>query len=203
MNKIPLMVDLSNKNILIIGGGTVAERRARRIYNKCKTITIISPAITDGMKALTEASHVTWLNQKVMPTDLLKKDMIIIATNDPVINQMVLNSAPDHTWINATHAAEKGQIDFPLTLERGKLQIAISTGAASPILAKKIKNELDQSYPEDYANYVEFLFNVRKLVKQSWLQKEQKQEILSSLVENPIFDAEQQADFLVKLKEQM
>ncbi|MFC4404771.1 NAD(P)-binding protein [Gracilibacillus xinjiangensis] len=203
MNKIPLMVDLSNKTVLIIGGGTVAERRAKRIHKKCKSLKIISPDVTAYIKDLVIRSNVSWIKKNCTPSDLSKQDIIIIATNDPVVNQMVLKHAPTHTWVNASHDAGKGHIDFPITLERGKLQIAISTGSSSPLLAKKIKKDLELTYTSNYESYIEFLFHVRNLVKSSSFSKKRKHNILQSVVDQPIFDVEKQAEFLSKLKEQM
>ncbi|SER98806.1 precorrin-2 dehydrogenase / sirohydrochlorin ferrochelatase [Gracilibacillus ureilyticus] len=203
MKKIPLMVDLSDKSIVIIGGGKIAERRVKRLYNHCSSLTIISPEITSGLNKLTMRENITWLKKQISPDDLACHDLIIIATNNDTVNQMVLTNAPADAWINACHDSEKGNIDFPVTVERGKLQISISTGASSPFLAKKIKEELQNTYTVSYESYVDFLFQVRGLVKNSPLPDEQKHHILYSVVEEPIFNSKEQAAFLLKLKEQM
>ncbi|WP_277678829.1 NAD(P)-dependent oxidoreductase [Gracilibacillus dipsosauri] len=202
MTKIPMMVSLSNKKVVIIGGGQISERKTCRLVEYGIKPTLISPSITERLRQMIQHYDLNWIKKECSPSDLPYYDVIIIATNCSSVNQMILDHKPKHAWVNATHHASKGEIEFPIALRRGKLQIAISTGGSSPILAKKIKAQLEHDFPEDYDTYIDFLHQARSLLKQAKVGSNIRIELLEKIVNKPIYKVEEQKNFLNMLKEQ-
>ncbi|WP_077065062.1 NAD(P)-binding protein [Gracilibacillus massiliensis] len=200
---LPLLVNLTNKSIVIIGGGKVAERRLSQLLDFKQSITVVSPTLTDTMKEIITINNIKWSNAPFRKEDIENADLIIVATNDETINDNIIKHAPKTAWINAAHHAEKGTIHFPITLKRGRLQIAISTGGASPLLAKRIKKEIDSQFPEDYEGYIDFLFEARAIIKKLDINKTEKHQLLKDIVHNPIYETEKQQTIITTLKKQM
>ncbi|MDL4842241.1 NAD(P)-binding protein [Aquibacillus rhizosphaerae] len=203
MTSIPLMVDLKEKRVIVVGGGKVAQRRISTIINTGASIVVISPHITPVINEWYQQDKIEWLEKEFSVGDLDDAFLTIIATNNSTINKMATESAPKQTLINAVEDAELGNTKFPIHLKRGRLSIAISTGGASPILAKKIKHQLNQTYDERYESYLDFLFEARSLIKQTSLPIHKKKELLQKLVSDDFLTYEEQQHELLALKKEI
>ena len=193
---VPIMLNLTNKNVIIIGGGKIAERRITTLLNSNASITVISPQVTPKIKRYIENKKVKWVNRPFTPNDLHEAFLVVVATDDTVINELVVENAPTNALINVVEDAKQGNIQFPANFKRGKLTIAVSTDGASPILTKRIKDKLEAEYDENYEYYLDFLYEARALVKKSNLTKEEKREVLKELVTDNFFDEKKQQDWI-------
>ncbi|MFD2655962.1 precorrin-2 dehydrogenase/sirohydrochlorin ferrochelatase family protein [Gracilibacillus thailandensis] len=200
MNYLPFFLNLENKQIVIIGGGKVAERRLRRLLPFKENITIVSPTLTESLQQLIHLHNIHLLQTKCELKHFKQANLIVIATNDVETNQYVVQNAPSSAWINATHQAEAGNMHFPITIQRGKLQIAISTGGASPILAKRLKESIEAELPDQYEQYIDFLFEARQLMKQLNISSSVREKLLHEVVENPIYSQKEQQIWIEKIK---
>ncbi|WP_208589463.1 precorrin-2 dehydrogenase/sirohydrochlorin ferrochelatase family protein [Gracilibacillus suaedae] len=200
MEYLPFFINLQNKQIVIIGGGNVAERRLRRLLPFKENITLVSPTLTKSLYQLIDLHNIHLLQTKCELDHFKQADLIVIATNDDVINQYVIQNAPSSAWINATHQAEAGNIHFPITIQKGKLQIAISTSGASPILAKRLKKSIEAEIPDHYEQYIDFLFEARQLLKQLNISSSVHQKLLHEIVEKPIYSRKEQQTWIEKVK---
>ncbi|MGP4040505.1 NAD(P)-binding protein [Gracilibacillus sp. D59] len=203
MYYLPFFINLQKKQIVIIGGGKVAERRLLRLLPFRENIIIVSPSLTESLRQLVDLHNISWVQTKCHLDHFKKADLIVVATNDPVTNKYVIEHAPSSAWINATHQAECGNIHFPVTIQKGKLQIAISTGGASPILAKKIKNSIEADIPDQYEQYIDFLFEARQLIKKLSISQPTKKQLLQEIVEKPVYSQKEQQAWIEKFKRQM
>ncbi|MDX8044825.1 NAD(P)-binding protein [Gracilibacillus sp. S3-1-1] len=199
-NFLPFFIDLKDKKIVIIGGGNIAERRIKRLLPFREHISIVSPTLTESLEQMIQSHHISWVKETCQKQHLQHADFIVIATNDPTTNRYITENAPASAWVNASHQADAGNIHFPTTIEKGRLKIAISTGGASPILAKKIKDSIEQAIPDQYDKYIDFLFEARQLIKQSKLTNIERKQLLQELVESPIYAHTEQQKWLEQLK---
>ena len=197
---IPLMFDLNNKNIVIIGGGHVAERRIRLLLESGGKITVTSPKITQEIRNYWEQGKVNWLKKYFEPNDISNAFLVIIATNNPQVNELVLQYAQKNTLINDATNASNGNVHFPTIMKRGRLTISVATNGASPMLTKKIKQQLEATFPKNYGEYVDFLYECRELLKNSPLPKEEQQKLLKQLLDDDFHSKTNQQQFLSWLK---
>ncbi|GAB2543602.1 precorrin-2 dehydrogenase/sirohydrochlorin ferrochelatase family protein [Gracilibacillus alcaliphilus] len=196
MTYLPFLLNLQKKQIIIIGGGKVAARRLQTLLPFRQNITLISPEVTEAVQRLIKQYDIEWVAAHCQRHHLEAADMIIIATNDQDTNQYILDHAPSTAWINAAHHAEKGNLTFPVTLTKGRLQIAISTGGSSPILAKKLRQELEAQLPTTYEDYIDFLYQARLAVKAHIHSSDERQQLLQEIVDHPIYSLPAQQDWL-------
>jgi precorrin-2 dehydrogenase / sirohydrochlorin ferrochelatase len=167
MELTPLMVQLEGKNIVIVGGGRIAERRIQKLQESGANLRVISPSLTDGLHSLCEEGLFLWQNKHFEPEDIIEAFLVIVATNNSMVNETVVQSCASNTLVNVASEASDGNVQFPAHFKQGKLSISIATNGASPLLSGKIKRQLQIMYDKNYGEYVDFLYECRQLIKHS------------------------------------
>lgn len=203
MAYIPLMIDTAGKNIIVIGGGKIAERRVNTLIKYKADIHIISPEVTEGLYSLYNQGEISWDKRVYDTKDAQEASFIIAATNDTEVNSSVKQSAPAHTLLNMAGESEAGDVIFPGTLHRGKMTISVSTEGASPGLVSSILKDLEHEFSSNYEAYVDFLFECRKRIKYSTVIREEKNQLLKELLSDEYLDADRQQEVLEWLKSEV
>lgn len=187
----PLMIDLTNKNVVIVGGGVVASRRAQTLNQYVEHMTVISPTITEKLQNMVDNGVVIWKEKEFEPSDIVDAYLVIAATNEPRVNEAVKQALPEHALFN--------NVVFPSALHRDKLTISVSTDGASPKLTKSIMAELEALYPPSYSSYIDFLYTCRQKIKVLDITYNEKQQLLSQIVSQEYLNHDKQAQFLAWL----
>lgn len=200
MTVIPIMIDLGNKNVVVVGGGKIAERKLDGLLDSKASLTVISPSVTPKIYRWVEKGQIEWKQKKFEPKDAEEAFMLVIATNDPVVNAAAQKAAPPNCLINASAEAESGNVQFPAHFNRGKLSIIVSTNGASPMLAKKIKHELQEQFDGSYEQYLDFLYHARQLLKQTELSRNTKENYLRNFLDKSFLSSEVQQHTLDELR---
>jgi precorrin-2 dehydrogenase/sirohydrochlorin ferrochelatase len=200
MGFIPIMMDFQNKEVVIVGGGKVAKKRLQQLANTGAYVTIVSPDLLPELQELHELKVFTWKNKEFQAEDVSDAHVIIIATNNPSVNQYVTESAPKTAFVNHTENAERGNLIFPASLQRGKLTVSISTGGASPYLASNIKNQFESMFDDQYGIFIDFLYECRGLLKKSSLSHEERIALLTEILKDEYRNTEKQKEILTQLK---
>ncbi|HBC4088319.1 NAD(P)-binding protein [Staphylococcus aureus] len=195
----PLMIDLTNKNVVIVGGGVVASRRAQTLNQYVEHMTVISPTITEKLQNMVDNGVVIWKEKEFEPSDIVDAYLVIAATNEPRVNEAVKKALPEHALFNNVGDASNGNVVFPSALHRDKLTISVSTDGASPKLTKSIMAELEALYPPSYSSYIDFLYNCRQKIKVLDITYNEKQQLLSQIVSQEYLNHDKQAQFLAWL----
>ena len=190
----PLMIDLTNKNVVIVGGGTVASRRAQTLSQYVEHMTVISPTITEKLQNMVDKGVVIWKEKEFEPSDIVDAYLVIAATNEPRVNEAVKQALPEHALFNNVGDASNGNVVFPSALHRDKLTISVSTDGASPKLTKSIMAELEALYPPSYSSYT-----CRQKIKLLDITYNEKQQLLSQIVSQEYLNHDKQAQFLAWL----
>ncbi|MEB7724161.1 MULTISPECIES: NAD(P)-binding protein [Mammaliicoccus] len=202
MAYVPLNIDFTDKQVKVIGGGKIAERRVKAILESDAVIHVISPELTEDLFQLYLDEKIIWKKKIFESSDLEDADFIISATNQQEVNDVIKKSAPKHSLINMVSDAQVGNVIFPGTLKRGKLQISVTSTGASPKLVSNILDDLEKQYPVDYEEYVEFLFESRIIIKSLNLEKTEKNQLLESILSDQYFDKDEQNKLINWLRRQ-
>ena len=184
MAHMPILLDLTNKSIVIIGGGAIAERRVNKLMQFDAYITVMSPTLTAKLQKLYEQQQIQWLAQDYSIHQLPPAALVVVATNNKAVNRMVKQELPQQTLLNMASDSEQGDVVFPGILKRGKLSISVSTSGASPKLTTAILAELQQQFPPDYEQYVDFLYTCRQQIKQSNISHTEQQKLLATVLDD-------------------
>ncbi|MGH0429944.1 NAD(P)-binding protein [Bacillus hominis] len=181
----PLTVRVDKKRVVVIGGGKVAGFKIIPLLKQGADIVVISTELDANLVKLVEEKQIRWYQREYEKSDIKDAFLVVAATSDSVLNEQIAEDASVNQLVNVITNPESGNVHFPAAIHRGLLNVAVSTGGASPKLAKKIRDDIANKYDETYESYLDFLYEVRMKVKELQLEKRQKnialQEVLKSI----------------------
>jgi precorrin-2 dehydrogenase/sirohydrochlorin ferrochelatase len=169
MTYYPIFLDLNNQNVVVVGGGEVAERKIKNLLTYGCTIYISSPHLTPYLQQLVATKKIHHIPYESLDTYIDDTFMVIAATDDAEVNSRIASLAKKHgLLINTVDQPKDCNFIMPSIVKRGNLQIAISTAGKSPALAKKIRKSLESTFPPEYDSFAELLGIIRtKLLSQN------------------------------------
>jgi precorrin-2 dehydrogenase/sirohydrochlorin ferrochelatase len=199
----PIMLQLAGKKVAVIGGGKVAERKVTGLLGTGALITVISPDATEELKKLADEGKIVWQPTPFSPADVKDALLIFAATNDNQLNQLVKASAEQHQLVTVADAPEESDFHLPSKLKRGRLTIAVSTGGASPMLARKIRANLEQQFDQSYEDYLEFLFAKRQWILKEVADPDLKRKLLIAIVSEEFLTSGSREEDFQRLYEEL
>ncbi len=182
MSVYPLTVRIRNKRVVVIGGGRVASYKIAPLLKEGANIVVVSRDLDKSLMKLVESKKIRWFQKDYEKSDLEDAFLVVAATSDAILNEHIAQDASLNQLVNVITNPESGNVHFPATMHRGKLNVAVSTGGASPKLAKKIRDDIAMKYDETYEDYLDFLYEVRMKVKQLRLEKRQQNILLQEVL---------------------
>jgi len=164
----PIFLDLNHQNVVVVGGGDVAERKIKNLLIYGCTIYISSPHLTPHLQQLVATKKIHHIPYESLDSYMDDTFMVIAATDDNEVNSKIASQAKKHgLLINTVDQPKDCNFIMPSIVKRGNLQIAISTAGKSPALAKKIRKNLESMFPPEYDSFAELLGIIRtKLLSQ-------------------------------------
>lgn len=200
MEAYPIMLNIKNQEVVVVGGGTIAYRKIIGLVQAGASVTVISPVIDGKIEKLRTEYNIEWKNKEFEPGDIASALVVIAATNSKIVNELVALSAGKHQLVNIVDNPEYSNFHVPAKLTRGDLTISVATGGASPTLAKVIRDELSSVYDDSYGDYLIFLAEVREKVRNAPLDRATKMQYLKE-VTNVSYrhSIEEQQDFIAKI----
>ena len=154
-------------------------------------VSIVSPAAVDAVQKLSERGTVEWTVRCFLPDDLDGAVLAIAATNDREVNRQVFEEASRRS-ILANAVDDPPLCDFfcASIVERGDLQIAISTAGKSPALAQRLRREIDAQLAPDMGRWLNDLGDLRREVLAAMPAGEARKEFLHQLARRDVCSAE-------------
>ena len=165
-NFYPVFLNLTGRRCVIIGGGQIAEGKITKLLDSGAKIIVISPDATQGILAYAKRGDIEFNLRKYEVGDLQGAFLVIAATNDRVVNQEIFEEAEElGVLLNAVDDMPRCSFIAPSIVERGPVTIAISTGGASPALARKLRETLTGSHDLDWTDATSVLSKARQVIK--------------------------------------
>ncbi len=166
MEFLPIFMNVRGQRCLVVGGGEVAERKASLLLQAGATITMVSPALTDDLKALADGGKLQYKPGEFCEADLDEVALVIAATDDEVVNRTVSELAKARQLpVNVVDNPDLCSFILPSIIDRSPVQIAVSTGGASPVLARLLRAQLESTIPSAYGRLASMVDGFRDKVK--------------------------------------
>jgi precorrin-2 dehydrogenase / sirohydrochlorin ferrochelatase len=199
----PIMLRLEGKKVVVIGGGRVAERKVTGLLGTGSLITVISPQATEELKGLAGSGLIEWIEKPFSKEDIEGASLIFAATNDNVLNQSIKMAASAQQLVTIADDPEGSDFHVPSHIQRGRLSIAVSTGGASPTLARKIREQLEHQFDEHFEEYLEFLFSARQRILKEVKDPSRKGKLLTAIVSEEFLNSPNRDDDFSRLLQNM
>jgi uroporphyrin-III C-methyltransferase/precorrin-2 dehydrogenase/sirohydrochlorin ferrochelatase len=148
MQHLPIFADLRDRDCLVVGGGSVAERRANLLLQAGARVTVRAPEITEGLRSLAEAGELRLDRRVFSAADLEAYWLVIAATDRPDVNTAVARAADRaQRFCNVVDDPENCSFIMPAIVDRDPVTVAVSSGGYSPVLARWTKGLIESILP--------------------------------------------------------
>jgi precorrin-2 dehydrogenase / sirohydrochlorin ferrochelatase len=189
-NLFPMFMKLSGKKCLVVGAGKVGEPKIGGLIDTGARIHVVAITASGQVLDWANAGKVELELRPFSPSDLDGKFLAVIATASSNLNEFIYREAQQRGVLcNVVDVPDYCDFFYPAVVQRGDLQIAISTAGKSPSLAQKLRQQLERQFGEGYRAWVEQLGETRRLIRASNLDKETKWELLHSLASREAVEA--------------
>ncbi|MGE7860635.1 NAD(P)-binding protein [Bacillus mobilis] len=194
----PLTVRVEKKRVVVIGGGKVAGFKIIPLLKQGADIIVISPELDTNLVKLVEEKQIRWYQREYEKSDIQGAFLVVAASGDAALNEQVAEDSAENQLVNVITNPESGNVHFPAAIHRGLLNVAVSTGGASPKLAKKIRDDIANKYDEAYESYLDFLYEVRIKVKELQIEKQQRNILLQEVLKSIYVQNEQKREIFLQ-----
>lgn len=189
----PVMLNLEERLVLVVGGGRVALRKVRGLLEAGALVRLVSPELCRDLAPLTDHQNLEWLERGYETLDLEGCWLAVAATDDREVNQRIGREAHRAgVWVNVADEPENCGFTVPASLRRGELTLAVSTGGASPLLAARIRDNLAELFDPCWADYCGLLAKLRARILEAGRGSDENRKVFQAVLD---------ADLLSPLRE--
>ena len=147
----PIFLDIENRNALIIGGGNVCARKVETMLKYGARVTVLAPRVTDEIEKWAHDGEIQLLRKRYEEKDLEGANIVIASTDNEAVNTQIAEDCRRRripvNVVDVTHLCE---FIVPAIVEKGSIQIAVSTGGSSPAVARTLKEDLQRFVGPEY-----------------------------------------------------
>jgi siroheme synthase-like protein len=189
MRYYPIYLDLKGRHALVVGGGAIAEGKALQLVEAGARVTVVSPELTEALRAAADRKEITYLNSSFIEENLNGVILVVSATDDRKVNEKVAKAAGERGLLcNVVDQPDLCNFITPALVTRGELQISVSTGGGSPTLTQRVKREVAALIGEEYGELLELAAEMRAEAKERIHDFEQRKDALRAFVESGALD---------------
>lgn len=162
----PIFIDVEDREVVIIGGGNVCARKAETMMRYGAKVTVVSPEFTDEIEARARDGRIRIQRKEYEESDLEGASIVIASTDDECVNGRIARDCRRRripvNVVDVTHLCE---FIVPAIVEKGSIQLAVSTGGKSPALARTLKEDLQRLVGPEYVEINDLLGELRPSAK--------------------------------------
>ncbi len=189
MDFLPIFMNVKGENCLVIGGGKIASRKVFMLLRAGASVSVVSPELCQDLTIRKNESEITHIDRVFEDDDLNGKKVIIAATNNEKVNSHVSQLAKAKGIpVNVVDAPDLCSFIVPSIIDRNPVQIAISTGGASPVLARLLRSRLETFIPAAYGRLATLVESFREKVKTKFSNTDEIRTFWEGILEGPVAD---------------
>jgi uroporphyrin-III C-methyltransferase/precorrin-2 dehydrogenase/sirohydrochlorin ferrochelatase len=187
MKQLPIFLTIRHKPCLVVGAGSIAARKIGLLLKAGADVSVVASNIGLEVSELERQGVIRCLLRNYEPTDLKGVKLVIAATNNAQLNADIsITAQAKNILVNVVDNPELCSFLMPSIIDRNPIQIAISTGGASPVLARLIRSKLEASIPSAYGELAKLVENYRTKVKQAFANVDLRRRFWESVLEGPV-----------------
>jgi siroheme synthase-like protein len=191
----PVFLDLSGKQIIVVGGGEVAERKVQGLLETNGVVKIISPHLTPALRKLYQSGKVTVVERPFEAGDLSGADLVISATDDPEVQRAVWDESQKvGAFVNTVDEPAMCSVIMPAVFRQGDLTVAISTGGKSPALAARIRERMSGLMGPEYGRLLDILGRLRPEIRRRFSDADNRKTLHYRIIDSDVLRLLQSGD---------
>ena len=185
----PMFVSLKKRVCLVVGGGSVGERKVRVLLQYGAVIRLIAGELTPWLQVQCDGGTVQLASKSYTRDSLEDVDFVFAATSDFALNRRIAEDAENlRLWCNMATEPELGSFIVPSVFQRGPLTIAVSTGGASPAMAVRIRQKLEHEFGAEWSILLHLMTFLRTVIQAKGQESAQNQEIYRNVAGLPLLE---------------
>jgi siroheme synthase-like protein len=146
----PLFLRMAGRSVLVVGGGSVAERKVQELLGAEARVTLVAPKATELIRELASKGSLVWHARPFAPEDVDGAWLVVSATDDPSAQREVFEAADaGRVFVVAVDDPANGSAQTPAVIVREPYVVAISSGGETPALTRLLREILEQALPDD------------------------------------------------------
>jgi siroheme synthase-like protein len=183
------LVGLETRRAVVVGGGTVAARKVAALLEAGAQVTVISPDLAPALTALAAEGRIAAVVRPYRDGDLAGAFLAIAAAGDPAVNEAVWREAGRcGCLVNVVDDPAHSHFIMPAVVRRGEVTIAVSTGGASPALARRLREKLEAEIGPEYGILAEILAELRPELVARFDRGDARQAAALALVDSDLLE---------------
>lgn len=180
-------LDLRGRTAVVVGGGEIGEGKVEALLRSGARVTVVSPVVAERLAQWSRSGAIAHVARRFEPQDLAGAAIAIAATDDPVINAAVAKAARSRSIpVNVVDDASQSTFIMPAVIDRGPVQIAVSTGGASPVVATRIASLISGAVPAAYGRLAALAREYRAAAKVRFPDVAARRQFWERVVDGPI-----------------
>ena len=166
MDVLPLSLKLAGQPVLVVGGGDVARRKIELLVSAGADVEVVAPDVLTDLHAYCALHDVTVTARGFRASDVAGRLLVVAATNDHAVNEQVHGACADaRVLVNCVDDGARSTALFPAIVDRGAVTVAVSTGGASPTLARRMRELIEGVLPGNLGALAHYLASRREQLK--------------------------------------
>lgn len=165
----PIHLELDGKPVVLVGGGTVAERKAKGLLAAGARVTVIAPKATKALAALAQEQRIAWIEAPFAPGMIeTRRPVLVFCTARDAAANAAAEEEAHRVGALVNEAVHPEQTDFavPAHFRRGRLLFTVSTDGVSPALSRALRERLEEAFPPVFGDWLDLLGTIRREMKE-------------------------------------
>jgi precorrin-2 dehydrogenase len=185
----PVNLDIQNRKCLVVGGGSVGTRKVMTLLECGAVVTVVSSDVAEELLELAEKKMIKLKRRPYRSSDIDGMFLVIGATDNEELNRQINKDAEHQNKLcNIADRPEACNFILPSIVNRGNLVIAISTSGKSPAFAKKMRQDLEKEFGEEYDKFLQLMGAIRKKALSEKHEPEAHKHLFEQLINRGLVD---------------
>lgn len=183
----PLFADLRGRAVLVVGGGAVARRKIEALLEAGAEVSVVAPQVVPELDEWVRFGRVQQRATAFDPAQLADAYLVIAASDNGAVNRAVAAAAAARgVFANVVDDAALSSVHIPARVRRGRLQIAISSGGAAPVLTRRLRERLDTELDDSLETLVDLLAHERSRIRRRFPRPGQRRRFFERLLDGDV-----------------
>jgi uroporphyrin-III C-methyltransferase/precorrin-2 dehydrogenase/sirohydrochlorin ferrochelatase len=186
LNYFPVFFDLTALKVLVVGGGEVALRKVALLERSGALITLVAPEVLPELRERAAAGKINLAVREFVPDDLDGARLVIVATSRRAVNRWIASLSEARSIpVNVVDDREASRFIVPAIIDRDPVLVAISTGGASPVLARRLRERLEALLPKKIGELALWLRALRHSARRRLANTDERRRFFENIVDGP------------------